>query len=73
MIRINLPTGAWVGFVNERFLGKNGAQWEVHAQVVEVNEDTLLIRIPGHSPTGSIVQAPVRGIDPNGPIEATAS
>jgi hypothetical protein len=58
MVAIKAGGLDWFGFVKDEALVQRGSEWFIACSVVGTKAGDLLVRIPGSSPTGNVVQAP---------------
>ena len=72
MVLVSADDNEWFGFVNVRWLRKNGSgnQDEVLAKVVDVEGPTFRARIPGNALQSELFQGRVDRAVPNDPVQA---
>jgi hypothetical protein len=57
---VAITTGGldWFGFVGDEALTNRGDAWFMLGTVIGTRSGDLLVRVPGHSPTGNVIRAP---------------
>ena len=72
MVAITAGGLNWFGFVKDDVLEECNGKWFITGSVVGTKSGNLLVRIPGSSPTGNVVEAP-RSHIADDPCEKRAS